>query len=202
MALQLIKPTTVDQLAAVLRPIEVGIVPIEVRFQDYLIRTDAIAPAANEWQQFRWQQKDNVWQRGTETQRLQWQWLPQGNPIPRAGFATAHGADPILQLDTAAGTHIFANVPLARLYQDEEVLYWAFKLGNGASGRNRWFGRSENDARPVAITEQLGADVRAALQTAFPGPLLYPDGASATPWLILARIPLAELSRPTRCRSP
>lgn len=198
MPLRLIEAAVLDQLGRVLLDDGVEIASIDVRYQNYRIRADSIRPASSGWREFTWQHSSLVWDAGAQQRRLQWLWLPQGNPEPRPGFDAATGRDPILQLDTAPGEAVFMNVPLARLYQDETYLYWGFRLGNGASGRNRWFGRLRKafETRPKPVTDQLGVNIRHALEDAFPGPenTLYPEGTSGTPWLVLERVPLADLA--------
>ncbi|WP_210114265.1 AAA family ATPase [Hymenobacter aquaticus] len=84
--------------------------------------------------------------------------------------------------------------PLYLLPQDKDFVYLSFKLGNNEGGKNRWFGRGRTakELRTVAQTDQLAADIRQALQGAFPDPLFKHPTLSGE-WLTLARLPLADL---------
>jgi hypothetical protein len=39
---------------------------------------------------------------------------------------------------------------------------WAFKLGNGEGGKNRWFGRRRDDLRPANAASELMLELRLA----------------------------------------
>lgn len=197
--IKLISPTVLDQLVAVLCTDTTALQPLHIHYLDYRLDIHASNPGRSPgWNAFAGPDGAEVWTAGTTDRRkLHWRLLPSGNPKPRPDFQSSNGPDPILQLDTAAGEPEFANIPLARLWQDEEVLYWGYRLGNGPSGRNRWFGRLREgkESREVDVTERLGADIRAALLHHFPETLPDPEGGAA-PWLILERVSLTELAAP------
>jgi len=132
---------------------------------------------------------------------LHFQWLHRGQTEPLFfsfhTWGTAESQkypDTFLALGTATESRL-VGFPLYLLPQDKECVYLSFKLGNNEGGKNRWFGRGRtaNERRTVAQTDQLAADIRQALQRVFPEPL-FAHPTLAGEWLTLARLPLADLN--------
>ena len=80
------------------------------------------------------------------------------------------------------------------LPQDDEYVYLSFKQGNGNGGKNRWFGRGnkEEDYRPDKVIRELTERLRQNWHAFFPTTLPKHPTLSGD-WLLLARLPLAEL---------
>jgi hypothetical protein len=69
---------------------------------------------------------------------------------------------------------------------------WAFKLGNGEGGKNRWFGRRRDDLRAANAASELMLELRRAWHGLFPE-VLETHPTLGGEWLVLAQVSLDDL---------
>jgi len=185
-ALRRINNATLQQLKTLLADNTVPVQPIQVAYQNYTVRNEA--SAATEPLLF-------SWTHGGQTEPLFFGFYTWGTVESKKFPGT------FLALGTGTDFRI-VGFPLYLLPQDKEFVYLSFKLGNNEGGKNRWFGRGRTakELRTVAQTDQLAADIRQALQNAFPDPLFKHPTLSGE-WLTLARLSLADLKPQADARS-
>jgi 5-methylcytosine-specific restriction protein B len=180
--LRLIEPLPLQRIQSLLKDDNVPVQPIVAHYEDYAVRNDTQATGSP----LRF-----LWERGSTSEPLFFTLSTRGSKASKANPG-AH-----LIIGTKVDDRIIGYL-LSQMPQDDEHVYLSFKMGNGEGGNNRWFGRGRypTDTRSDEAMSQLHEKLRQTWQAAFSAPM-PPHPTLLGDWLLLARLPLAELDPAT-----